>query len=222
LDQRKQAARAFLALHEALARLEGVSVDIRAEVKLVLDGRRSYLWRAPFTSIAHEGDAASRAFADSLRELYSVISIYDPALAALLSGIRGVKQGLLIRVATVATSKMTFAVLPNPDGFAVHYSAPTERLMAADLEESCEIAQNLHQRARAGDSFEWPRDVLLSLVEDNLVEGRMADEDIAQARQLHEMLEKYTPFLAKARIEVEAFLRKNFSLEDLLYVKGKR
>jgi hypothetical protein len=50
----------------------------------------------------------------------------------------------------------------------------------------------------------------------------MADEDIAQARQLHEMLEKYTPFLAKARIEVEAFLRKNFSLEDLLYVKGKR
>ena len=132
---------------------------------------------------------------------------------------------VFVLATTVATHKMIFAVLPNPEGFAVHYSAPTERLMTADLEGIYERAQDLHARAQASGTlpwahgrFEWPHDMLLSVVEDNFVEGRMTDEDIAQARQLHEMLEKYTPFLPKARIEVEAFLRKHFSLEDLLYV----
>jgi len=70
LDERKQAARAFLALHEALIQLEAVAVGIRDEINAVLAGRRSYLWRGPFGRIVHRGDDASRAFADSLRELH--------------------------------------------------------------------------------------------------------------------------------------------------------
>jgi hypothetical protein len=219
-DERKRAAQVFLELHEALAKLETVARDFLREVHPVLVGEKPRLYRAPFDSIARDADTASRAFVDSFRKLHRVIGIYDPKLALLLSGVSQFKQGLL---ASSFTEKMNFGLLPNPDSvFSIKYSAPSERLMTASLERSYESTCQIADQRKGDGPFsldEWPKDVLLSLVEDNLIEGTVPDNSVAEITAFYQIVTKYTPRLIHAREQLARFLRENFTIEDLLYVK---
>jgi hypothetical protein len=222
LDERKKAAKAFFEFHEALAKLEMVSHDFLKAVHPTVVGEKQRLYRAPFNAIARDADAASRSFVDSFRELHQVIKIYDPKLTLLLSGISHFKQGMLT---SSFTEKMKFELLTNPDSvFSIKYSAPSERLMRASLEDTYEAVSQIADQLKTDESFwlrEWPEDVLLSLVEENLIEGSIPDNRIAEITQFYEIVEQYTSILTNAREQLAHFLREKFSIEDLLYVSSK-
>jgi len=218
LDERKRAAKAFLEFHEALAKLEMVAHDFLRAVHPAVVGEKPRLYRAPFDAIARDADAASRAFVDSFRALHQVIRIYDPKLALLLAGISHFKRGMLT---SSFTEKMKFELLPNPDSvFSVKYSAPSERLMKASLEDSYEAVSQSADQLKADESRvwlrEWPKDILLSLVEENLIESSIPDNRIAEITAFYEIVAKYAPLLTHAREQLARFLREKFTIEDLL------
>jgi len=222
LDQRKSAAKVFLEFHDALVNLETVAHDFLREVSPEVVSKNPRLYRFPFTTIARNADVASRSFVDSFCKLHQVISIYDTQLALLLSGISHFKQGLL---ASSFTERMKFELLPNPDSvFFIKYSAPSERLLGASLENSYEAAYQIADRLRISDGEwlkEWPKDVLLSLVEENLIEGTIPDNRVAEFTEFYKIVDMYTPLLTKAREQLACFMREKFTLEDLLYVRSK-
>jgi hypothetical protein len=173
LDERKRAARTFLRLYEALTELEDVAFSVAAEIERVLTGRRPYLYRNSFIGVAQRGDAASGAFLDLVSDLQHVIQIYDRPLANILETMLEVKGAMLLSAAT----RMRFEILSNRDGFVLHYSAPSDQLMASDLQTTYSAAQDTYGARQVDRNYQWPANVFLSIVEDNLVEGRMTDED---------------------------------------------
>lgn len=220
LDQRKQAAKAFLDLHDALVALGDAADEFVRVVGPVVAGTQPRLYRGAVDAIASRADTASGSLLRSLDNLHSIIEIYDPTLGDLLRGVASVKRGLAL---TRAGSRMKFELLPNPESvFSIVYSAPTEQLMATSLEEGYRAAHEVRTRIDRGGTLmrDWPEDLLLSFVSADLVEGRLRDDDVAHIRRLHEMVSKYSPFLAKAREQLDALIRQSFSIEDLLYVRS--
>jgi hypothetical protein len=58
-------------------------------------------------------------------------------------------------------------------------------------------------------------------VEENLIEGSIPDNRIAEVTRFYEIVAKYTPLLTHAREQLARFLRDKFTIEDLLYVSSK-
>jgi hypothetical protein len=191
----------------------------------VVAGEQPRLYRRPLASIAREADAASHSFLESFHALHDVIGIYDQQLALLLCGVAHMKQGFLM---TCCSTRMRFELLPNPESvFAIGYSAPTDWLMTADLEDSYRTAGAIAERLgphrdilHRDIRWEWPEDVLLCLVQDNLVEERIPDNGTTQLAVLSNMVSRFLPHLTGAREALARFIRENFSVEDLLYVSG--
>jgi hypothetical protein len=62
LDERKNAARAFLQMYEALIALESVTAKFKDETTAVITGSKARLLRDSIEQLAHEADLASMEF----------------------------------------------------------------------------------------------------------------------------------------------------------------
>jgi len=235
LDERKKAAKVFLKFYDSLVQIENTANYFVIEASTESFQGKSRLHIAPFTVIAKKADEASKSFISSFSELKDVIQIYDPYLALVLTGISEYKQQILV---SSFTKKMSFDVLPNPDYvFSIKSSIPSEELMNNSLEHNYDcvkkLADKIHnntlKKIPSSIQYEvresgllinsWTEDFLLTLVDENLIDCYISANRIDEFDEFYTNIEKYLPILRHAREQFGSFLRENFTIEDLLYVK---
>ena len=212
LDTKKQAAQAFLRLHDALGLLEVATTRFLEETGAVAAGEKPRLFSVPVNEVVREADIASKKFVQALKSLCPVIAIYDQNLAKLLLGVYGFKRAM---VTSGFSELMTFQTRVNPDSvFFIESSAPMSEAAGQDLQKAYQQVAAIELRRFGG----WPKDTLRSIVEKQLVQDRIADDDLDRIKELHKVLSAHLGILSTARLQLADFLREHFSLEDLLYV----
>jgi len=239
LDERKNAAKAFIKFYDSLVQLEAIANYFVLEASTGSFQGKSGLYKAPLAEVAKKSDEASKSFISSFSELKDVVQIYDPYLALILSGVFTIKQQIL---ASSFTKRMSFDVIPNPDSvFSIKSSIPSEKLMNNSLEHNYasvkQLADKIHndtlKKIPSSMQYEvkdggllsglligsWTEDFLLTLVDENQIDCYISANRIDEFNEFYTNVAKYLPILAHAREQFGSFLRENFSIEDLVYVK---
>lgn len=225
--QRKNAARAFIEMHDALLRLEGASVEFLRQTDPGLFANQPRLYKVPFTEIAKEVDIASNSLVHAFGALRKVVSIYDHLLGVLLSDVVRQKGRFLEESKFLHFAK--FDVEPNPVSvFSIKCTTLGDQVMDVDLAakyrsleaEYCSADSKMPselQYFRRNDLLtEWPKDFFSELIEKNISTTSVLANDISGIGTLHERVSKHLPLLAEARKGLSAFIQENFSMGDLL------
>src|SRR6266481_1741235 len=87
LDERRKAARQFLRLYHALADLEILTAELIVELRAMVDENDSGVSKEWLTNVATAVDETSQRFLEATLGLHDVLEIFDPALAATVSGL---------------------------------------------------------------------------------------------------------------------------------------
>jgi hypothetical protein len=95
LDDRKRAARAFVALFQSLEALSNSIVPLEDQLESVASGNAKRLFAVQTEAAVKKIEIETRAFFKSLDKLQAVIKIYDSTLSDTLYGIREGKSRLL-------------------------------------------------------------------------------------------------------------------------------
>jgi hypothetical protein len=231
LDHKKRAAKAFLKLFETIETIEEVTTEFLMRVAPVVKGKKARLYSAWFTDIAQKLDTASTDFLKEIGELRSIVAIWDPQLADMLSVLGREKEDR----ASSFSELMKFNIEWEGSTLKrIIYSAPAQLVVAEDFERTYRAipalarkdlmrslvkAKDFEKTYRAIPALTWPKDLLRSLVEQNLVEGTIIPDNVDQIKWIYEQVSPSVPTIVAARERLGSFIRNNFSLEDLLYTK---
>jgi len=128
---------------------------------------------------------------------------------------------------------MRFGLVPTEESvFAIGYTAPAERLLHHNFEDTCEAVLADYRRyeiepreIKRAEAIWMLRarkysrtDYLLDLVQSNLIEGVVQADRIDQLKEFHYQLERQLPAASHACDKLKQFLQENFQLGDLLHV----
>ena len=97
LDDRRKAAKAFVRLYNAITELEQITSFLIKELNEIKKGNSKFISRRSLSFISKAIDVQSWAFLDSVRDLGSVVEMYDPVLAAELVQLSDYKASFLMR-----------------------------------------------------------------------------------------------------------------------------
>ena len=98
LDNKRQAAKAFVRFHESVTDLQAVLDEFLKYSESFIQQRNFNLRTSRVSPIIARLQPASREFVDSLGHLGPALRLYDPALADLLGRVAVLKHGLLKNV----------------------------------------------------------------------------------------------------------------------------
>jgi hypothetical protein len=232
-DHRKYTALALLRLHDSLRRHEILGRKFVREANPFMSRKRPRLYRAVFADIAYCAEISASGFQAGLRQLHLSLEHYDPKLALLLTGKAPPQGG---SHTTAFLSPMRFGLAPTEESvFAIGYTAPAERLLYHNFEDTCEAVLADYRRYEVEPreiertetmwmlrARKYSRtDYLLDLVQSNLIEGVVQADRIDQLRELLYRLETQLPAVPRSCDKLKRFLQENFQLVDLLHVSER-
>ncbi len=124
---------------------------------------------------------------------------------------------------------MKFSVhLPNTQAGksgGISYSIPSQQLLSSDwtsIYSELAAASGSNDFSHFQENEEWPTDCLRRLLAESVTEGTVDPDDVKGIRVLLAFAESQVEVLRPALKALESFIAKNFSIEDLVYVQGRR
>jgi len=243
LDKKKKACKTFLAFLDSLSQLERLFGDFVKYIESFVAGKNSHIYRVHLERVTGELAKASRDFLENIEALGQVIYLYDSNLARLFSRMMHVKFGLTLVASQFFQSvtdeydlrsdvadlddrqpvmRFDRLAVDNPYYRGLDFTLPSEELMRLNLNEAYDkIVSESDDLTPDGFLIFGTRastDILLNLVRHKYIEKRIGPDDIDVLIDLYPTLKSHQEVLRKARESLREFIRKNFSLEDLLYV----
>lgn len=207
MDERRTAARKFLALYHAVSDLEVLCQELVIELRAMREESdpsvsRDWLREAPYAI-----DETSQRFLEATHGLLETLKIFDPVLASTVSGLEAHKFSFLL------IAVRGFEPLPD-DNEVVGYTQPSDRANSIDLPENYKwYAEN----DLGSGPIEWPEGVALSFIDEaDTKSDRLNLREPASMSRLADLIEKHLRRLSAARDSLAKFLRNNFKFEDLL------
>lgn len=223
LDDRKRAAKAFLLFYEATVQIEILGKAFLTNAEPFLRGEQPRLYRAVFADLARDADRESTEFLASLKQLHSIIDLYDSDLARLLLG-AGHMKGRLIT--SSFTDAMQFGFSPTKASvFALRYTAPSNALLNCDLHDILDSTRHAEEYLTMNNgvaSGHWPKDLLFEMVTANTEFGVIEADRVDQLKMLFDLLQASLPSLTQAKDGLRKFMQDRFTFDDLLYATKRR
>lgn len=104
---------------------------------------------------------------------------------------------------------------------SIQYTMPSHDLITTSLDTLYEKAKSTDMTFRPERTREnfigWPKDYLLSLIQDKSIQATLNPGDIEGIKDLHVTLTSHLEILSRARELLRQFIKERFSLEDLLH-----
>lgn len=231
LDEKKQAARAFLDLYESLSCLERALTDFEHQIHNVVCGNADRLYAVPVQECLRGIQDGTNLFIKSLRRLEHVIEIFDPSLGDMLFGIRDFKIRSFgaLDVPTELELKLIWG---NPESVFVIEVHEASTGIGADLskllgqiydrapffEKKFQEERNslFQKKARGSIVSEDTRFLRSEFLRQPISTREIPSNDKEQLKDLLVNVRDHISSLSSSRNYLAEFIRHKFSLEDLL------
>ena len=214
MDDRRRSARKFMNLYHALNDLEVLTKKIINELKNIVDTNDPVVQRDWLDSISMAVDETSKRFIETTLGLKEILNIFDPVLASTVSCLEVHKFSFLILASQGFELELKDSNCEN-----IRYSYPKRDLESLDLEQYYRWYEE-HYPLDATNSIEWPEWVVFGYVtEDDVREDRVVLRNSDSADRLVFLLTDHLDKIVIAREQLGEFLRKNFTIHDLLAVE---
>jgi hypothetical protein len=208
MDERRRAARKFLALYQAVSDLELLCRELVIELRAMSEEQDPTVSCHWLYDASCAIDETSQRFLEATHGLLETLKIFDPILANTVSGLEAHKFSFLM-IAVHGFERVG-------DGKeVVHYTQPSDRANSLDLPAN----YKWYAESDLGSSpIEWPEEVALSFINDDedTKTDRLNLRDPASMKRLADLIEQHPRSLSEARESLAKFLRDNFKFEDLL------
>jgi len=217
LDRKKRACRDLLEMYELLVELEAFASRCIAVFEPVATGKKPRLYSPVLRQLDARARELSERFLQTLKPLARALTILDPDLGEAFENLRLVKAH--------GGSSFWFSDVFR-DGFQTHRLVRNEEIGTC-LElyvPRADPTSTLEENYGGGsERLRFPEeDVLRRIVDaDGIARSIVEPEDVAAIRELCENIRVHMRRLAKTRVSLGAFISARFSIEDLLYVRGK-
>lgn len=214
-ENRRRASRTFLGFYQTLSDLESVVQDTLFVLEKwgeIGEPRARKEWLA---DLGFAIDETSQRFLESTLGIQEVLEIFDPVLAHTVSDIEAHKGSFLLLASD------GFKIPPNSPGDEAIYTVPNVGGQSPDLEERYTWYQE-HYPLDFAKSVEWPAWVTFGYIQD--IESEVSKEtlfinDQTSREHLVQLLKSHQVTLAKARTGLGYFIRRHFTVDDLLAVR---
>jgi hypothetical protein len=207
MDERRRAARKFLALYHAVSDLEVLCRELVIELRALSQEQDPSVPRDWLREATCAIDETSQRFLEATHGLIETLGIFDPVLASTVSGLEATKFSFLM-IAVRGFERV------DTDNDVVEYTQPSEQANSLDL-----TANYIWHAENDGNSgpIEWPQGVALSFIDiDDTKIDRLNLREPASLVRLADMIERHLQSLTAARESLAKFLRDNFKFEDVL------
>jgi hypothetical protein len=204
MDEKKQAARAFVRLYESMEVLEKSAGEFLVAIQPIVDGKKVRIYKAWMSRLPRDINQGSAEFLSVIQEVRRVVRFYDVDLAVFLSDI------LVNKVRISAFDSMKFQIDWDEEHHlrGLSYTIPSESLMRAELQPFFP--------QKYGEIGMWPENNLVALFERQVNEGTVAVDDVPKIIWLHQKASEQLPLLTQARKHLGEFIKTNFTLTELI------
>jgi hypothetical protein len=221
LDQRRSAARAFLALHDALIRIEEVADRCTNALAQVLEGSKPRLYGVETDELVERVEKATVTFYEAFQTVHRAVSIIDPNLEVMLGSVQQGKKAFtsLFAAHTYFTASHFAAQMQLETIWDPAVIFRIRMPIAGEVAPSA--LENLY-RAIDGDRKKrrTPRqegDLLARLVRERTTQVLVEAKDLDGIRHLAELIAAHAQAARAAHIQLGEFTKERFSIEDLLF-----
>ncbi len=215
MDDRRRAARRFMAVYHVLSDLEVLAKEVIVELKYIVATNDPSIQRDWLREISVAVDETSQRFLEATLGLGEVLRIFDSVLASTVSALEAGKFSFLILAAHGFELEGKDA---NSEG--IKYTYPKPDLESLDLQQYYRWYEE-HYPLDATDSLEWPEWVICGYVqEDDVCEDRVVLREPKSADRLLSLLTEHLAKIGVAREQLGEFLRKHFTSQDLLAMRS--
>lgn len=216
LDEKKRAARSFAKLYFAMEELEEITVLLIDDLTKLTNGQAAGLGSS-WWYISKQLDVNSWQFLETVRELGSVIELFDPVLAAELVQLSDYKASFLMAASFPFEDEQSRTSLP------VNYDKPAEKFLSIDYEKTYQWLQTRENLYDVRDVWEWPEDFLVRfhIAEGDIEERVLSVNDIESVMAFRKMLERHAAALTEGKEQLRNLIIKHFKIEDVLYVTNR-
>jgi hypothetical protein len=210
MDERRRAARKFLALYHAVSDLEVLCRELVIELRALNQEQDPSVPRDWLREATCSIDETSQRFLEATHGLIETLRIFDPVLASTVSGLEANKFSFLM-LAVRGFERV------GDDNDVVEYTQPSEEANSLDL--TANYKWHDENDGNPGP-IEWPDGVALSLIDiDDTEIDRLNLREPASLTRLADMIERHLQSLTAARESLARFLRDSFKFEDVLAVQ---
>ena len=214
LDDRRRAARKFMSLYHAISDLEVLSKEVAVELRVMVQESNATVSRDWFRDISLAVDETSQRFLEATQGLRKVLEIFDPVLAATVSGLEADKFSFLL-----VAARGFEAVGDEKVSVELEYTRPSDQLSSLDWAKNYDWCA-AHYPLDYSNSIEWPTGVALSFVDESEISNeRLSLTDPGSMNRLADFLDLHLQALVTARATLGNFLRERFTIDDLLAVQ---
>lgn len=221
-DKRKRLCKSFLQLHNGLVDLEHVCADVASMIEPIAEGKKDRLFTKWLNDIADRITQTTIDVQASLFSFQPALKILDPELSVLLTGLQSGKKALSER-ATKAFNTMLFKVewKEGRRGYkCIKITITGLNPAEIDWAEHISLASSsLYRRKSLTDSSKHP-DYLAELVDGTHHVVKILPTDIDTITDFYLLLQDHIKILADARKVLAQFIKKSFSIEDVLRAHG--
>jgi hypothetical protein len=207
MDERRRAARKFLALYQAVSDLELLCQELVIEVRAMSEEQDPTVSRDWLREASCAIDETSQRFLEATQGLFETLQIFDPVLASTVSGLEANKFSFLM-IAVRGFER------PAAENEVAVYTQPSDQANSIDLAENYKWYS---ENAIGSGPVEWPDGVALSFIDnEDTKSDRLNLHDPASMDRLAATIEQHLRSLSAAREGLAKFLRENSKFEDLL------
>jgi hypothetical protein len=216
LDEKKRAARSFAKLYFAMEELEEITLLLIEDLTKLTNGEAAGLGSS-WLYVSKQLDVNSWQFLESVRELGSVIELFDPVLAAELVQLSDYKASFVMAASFPFEDEQSRTSLP------VTYDKPAEKFLSIDYEKTYQWLQTRENLYDVRDVWEWPEDFLVRfhIAEEDIEERILSVNDIESVLAFRKMLERHAAALTEGKEQLRNLIIKHFKIEDVLYVTNR-
>jgi hypothetical protein len=242
LDEKKQAAKAFIRLHESLSELEQVASEFLAYIQLLKVENGSVLFSSRLEHMSARLKPTGTEFVKALREVTPVLGFYSPELMLLLGQVGMGKFGLLKNFfflvqdanreelakteplaamvygmadeeAHAVSQMLQLTLTPQGRTSSLDFSIPNQRLL--DDEFGIMNLSSAPDLEGHQDTFKID---LFEVVKSNLDIIHIDGCDARKLVDLQARLEEQKKTLSDARESLRIFITEQFTVSDVLWV----
>jgi hypothetical protein len=207
MDERRRAARKFLALYHVVSDLELLCQELVIELRAMSQEQDPTVCRDWLHEASDTIDETSQRFLEATHGLLETLKIFDPVLVSAVSGLEASKFSFLM-IAVRGFERL------GDHGEVVEYTQPSDRANSIDLAANYKwyVEHDL-----GSGPIEWPDEVALSFIdEEDTKSDRVSLREPASMNRLADLIEQHLQSLSAAREGLAQYLRENSKFEDLL------